>query len=430
MRAILAMLLVLTTWPATAQDAPDPTLATTVREPTIGLAALSIMLRPLPQGDLQHEIAGWQELVQATDQELSEVQLRLRRIADLEAARDAGEAPPAAVLPGPEVALADRDLYGELAGDLLARRGALLERFDLVLDEYEAKGGDPTPYRLYARTVRGVDVDWTDPASGWQTIRGWATSEEGGIALAQRVGVFAAVLIGAYLVGLFASWLLAALFALSGAGSKLLRRFVVRWSRRVIFILGALIGLSALGVNITPLVAALGAAGFVVGFALQNTLSNFASGLLIMTQHPFDVGDAISAAGVTGTVDRVSLFSTHITTFDNSKLIVPNNAIWSSVITNSTAADTKRLDLAFDVKAPIGVDEAERTLAEVLAQHPKVLDEPAPLVRMDAFTDDGFKLVCWPWVRTADAGEVRWDVIRAARQKLHAEVTEKADTGA
>lgn len=117
-----------------------------------------------------------------------------------------------------------------------------------------------------------------------------------------------------------------------------------------------------MGLNITPLIAAIGATGFVVGMALQNTLSNFASGILIMTQQPFDVGDAIKAAGVSGKVDKVSLFSTHITTFDNSKLRIPNNAVWSNVISNTTAADMKRLDLSFDVKPSATIEEAEELL--------------------------------------------------------------------
>ncbi len=423
---VLALTILAGTSPALAQDGPDRALAVTAVEPTVPVSALTILLRPLTVDQLQHEIAAWQGLVQATVTELGVVQLQLRRIADLEAAEAAGTEPPPSTLLGADVSTADRTALGERAGELQARRGALLERLALVLDDYETKGGDATTFRLYADAVSGIQVDWTDPRSAWATIRAWAVSDEGGIALAQRVGIFLAVIVGAYFAGLAFSWALAAGFALSRTGSQLLRRFVVRWSRRLVFFVGALIGLSALGVNVTPLVAALGAAGFVVGFALQGTLSNFASGLLIMTQRPFDVGDSITAAGVTGTVDRVSLFSTHITTFDNSHLIVPNNAIWSSVITNATAADTKRLDLGFEVKTGLPVEEAERALLAVLEAHPKVLTEPAPVVRMDAFTDDGYKLVCWPWVKTAEAGEVRWDLIRAAEQRLRAEVTERA----
>ena len=142
-----------------------------------------------------------------------------------------------------------------------------------------------------------MTVNWTDPRSYWKTFKSWASSDEGGVALAKRIGIFGAVLVGAYLAGIVVSWIFAIIFRLSGAGSKLLRRFVLKWSRRVAFIIGAIMGLSALGLNITPLIAAIGATGFVIGMALQNTLFNFASGLLIMTQRPFDVGDAIEGDG-------------------------------------------------------------------------------------------------------------------------------------
>lgn len=429
MRAIvIAVLAILAApLPAAAQDGPDPSAAFTADQPAIEPGALAVLLRPLTLAEVENEVVRWQQLIQETDTALADVQLRLRKIAAIRAAEEAGEEPPASAMVGPVVDPADREDLAETAGGLLVRRARLIENYETVLAEFAEKGGDPVPYQAYADAVAGVDVDWTNPEAAYLTIQAWASSEEGGQALAGRIGVFAAVIIGAYVAGAILSWVFALFFRFTGTGSKLLRRFVVRWTRRVIFFIGALVGLSALGVNVTPLVAALGAAGFVVGFALQNTLSNFASGLLIMTQHPFDVGDSITAAGISGTVDRVTLFSTHITTFDNSKLIVPNNSIWSSVIENSTAAHTKRLDLQFDVKAPVAVEEAERKMREVLSEHPKVLRDPAPVVRMDDITEDGFKLACWPWVRTADTGEVRYDIIRAARDRLRADVAEPAD---
>ncbi len=429
MRVVCALALILLALPLTAvaQDGPDPSAAISADAPEIEPAALSILVRPLNVTQLENELARWEQLIQETDTELGLIQLQLRKISAIEAAEEAGQEPPASALVGPVVEGADPEQLAERAGELLAQRSALVERFEVVVADYASKGGDPEPHKQYARSVTDINVDWTDPVAAWGQVRAWAMSEEGGLALAQRVGIFAAVIIAAYLAGVILSWIFAAFFRVAGTGSKLLRRFIVRWSRRVIFIIGALIGLSALGIDVTPLVAALGAAGFVIGFALQNTLSNFASGLLIMTQHPFDVGDAITAAGVTGTVDRVTLFSTHITTFDNSKLIVPNNSVWSSVITNSTAADTKRLDLTFDVKGDVTVEQAEQTMIEALKEHPKVLREPVPVVRMDELTEDGFKLICWPWTKTTDAGEVRWDITRAAKERLRADVSETAE---
>jgi small conductance mechanosensitive channel len=417
-------------WGYAQEKGPDPAKAVTAEEPAIEPAALSLLLLPLTVGEVENEIAAWQGLLQKTVSDLAGVQFKLRKIAAIEDAEASGEEPPPGALVGPDVAAADKEALTERAGDLLAQRSALLTRFEVVLKAFEKKGGDPAGYRRYAKAVSGIKADWKDPGSIWKTLRTWAFSEEGGVALAKRVAMFAGLLVVAYLVGVAVSWLLWALFRIFRIGSKLLRRFMVQWSRRIVFVIGAIMGLSALGLNITPLLAAIGATGFVVGFALQNTLSNFASGILIMTQHPFDVGDTIEAAGVSGSVDRVSLFSTHITTFDNSKLVVPNNTIWSSVISNSTAADTKRLDLIFDIKPPVTVKTAEEVLMEAVSEHPKVLKEPLPVVRVDALTEEGFRLICWPWVKTADAGEVRGDIVREAERKLRADLSREDEPDA
>ena len=105
--------------------------------------------------------------------------------------------------------------------------------------------------------------------------------------------------------------------------------------------LSVFVVLSVFGINVGPMLAGLGIAGFVLGFALQDTLSNFAAGLMIMFYRPFDVGDVIGAAGVKGKVDSVSLVSTVITTLDNQILILPNNKVWGDVINNVTARDTR-----------------------------------------------------------------------------------------
>lgn len=421
--ACLALMLL--AHPATAQDGPDASLAISAQHADVTPLALSLQLLPLTQSELQNEIAAWQDLLKEKVSAIGHTGIKLDRIAAIEAAEAAGEEPPPALDEANDVDPAEKEELAKQAGELLAERSALLERFEIVLDEYEAKGGDPLEYRLYAKSVSGVKVDFTNLTAAYETVKRWALSEEGGQKMAINAIIFLTVAVGAWFFGKFVSWVVAAFLAVTKLGSKLLRRFIVRWVGRIIFIFGLLYGLSQLGVNITPLVAALGATGFVIGFALQNTLSNFASGLLIMTQRPFDVGDAIEAAGVTGKVDRVTLFSTHVSTFDNSKLTVPNNSIWSSVITNSTASDRKRLNLTFEIKAPFTVDQAEEILLDIVKTHPKVLDEPAPVVRMDEFTDDGFELICWPWVLTGDGPEVRWDIIRAVRKRLRGEVQEE-----
>ena len=157
----------------------------------------------------------------------------------------------------------------------------------------------------------------------------------------------------------------------------------------------------------TPLLAALGAAGLILASSLQNSLSNFESGLLIVFQRPFDVGDSIEAAGMSGTVKKVSLFSTHLSTDENKQVIVPNNMIWEDVVVNATGADTRRLAIEFDVNPEHSLSEVRKTLLEAMKAHPEVLDDPPPEVKLTRIGSDGMTFVCWPWVPTERRDQVR-----------------------
>jgi small conductance mechanosensitive channel len=421
---VLILIVLLFGAPLHAQEAADPSRAITALDPTVTPQNLGLLAMPLTQSELKDEIAAWQKRLQAVVTELNAVQIQLNKIHTIETAREAGAELPEHALVGLEADVSDKEKLAEEAGDLLAKKGALQDRFKVIVDAYEEKGGDPAEYRTFAKAVSGVQVNWTDPHSAWKTISGWATSKEGGIKLGLRIAAFAGVLLAAWIVGALVSWILAAGFRFTGTGSKLLRRFVVRWSRRVIFFIGAMIGLSALGVNVTPLLAAFGAAGFVIGLALQGTLSNFASGLLIMTQRPFDVGDSVEAAGVSGTVDQVSLFNTHLITPDNKHIVVPNNSIWGGTITNATASEQRRLDMQVEIDASVGTEEAEKKLASLVAGHEKVVHEPAPSVRFDSYlpgegeSGASKRFAINFWAKTGDLSDIRWDLIHAMEREF------------
>ena len=129
--------------------------------------------------------------------------------------------------------------------------------------------------------------------------------------------------------------------------SKLLQDFVQNMTAKLVFFIGILVALSYLGVEIGHLLAGLGVAGFIIGFALQDTLSNFASGMMILIYRPYDVGDTIEAAGQMGLVKNMNLVSTTLHTFDNQQLIIPNNKIWGDIIRNVTSQDKRRVDGVF-----------------------------------------------------------------------------------
>ncbi len=225
---------------------------------------------------------------------------------------------------------------------LMGERTALTDRLKLVLDKLEAKGGDGKPYRLYIASIGGIKIDVSDRTATLARISGWLTSDEGGLRLARDVGTFLAYIIGSIVVARIVRMILRRVTSGDHVTSQLLRDFIISSSGRIIVAIGFLLALSALEVNLAPLLAVIGAAGFVVAFALQGTLSNFASGLLIMVFKPFDVGDEVEVGGgIKGKVTHVTIFSTYIGTDDGLVKIVPNDNIWKSVIVNQTTGVVK-----------------------------------------------------------------------------------------
>jgi small conductance mechanosensitive channel len=201
----------------------------------------------------------------------------------------------------------------------------------------------------------------------------------------------------------------------------LLKSMAVSVTSKGIMIIGLLIALSQLGIEIGPVLAGFGVAGFIVGFALQESLSNFAAGLMILIYHPFDVGDVVEAGGVAGKVGHMSLVSTTIMTFDNQKLIVPNNKIWGDVIRNKTSEDTRRVDMVFGISYADDIDRAEGIFREIVESHELVLEEPAPMVRMNNLGDSSVDFIVRPWVKTDDYWTVYWDVHRDVKKRFDEE---------
>ena len=203
--------------------------------------------------------------------------------------------------------------------------------------------------------------------------------------------------------------------------SELLRRMVINTARTVVMVLGFLIALAQAGISIGPLFAGLGVAGFVIGFALQDSLSNFASGVMILVYRPFDVGNLIEAAGVRGMVSHMSIVNTTILTFDNQTIILPNNKIWGDVIRNVTAQSVRRIDLTFGISYTDDIPKTERVLQEILDNDDKVLKEPEPIVRLHELGDSSVNFVVRPWVNTDDYWDVYWRVTRAVKIRFDEE---------
>jgi small conductance mechanosensitive channel len=372
--------------------------AQTTSDPTIESDHLNLMVTPLRRDQLAVEAEAWLVMVQAKATEVSQV--------EIDARTSEGEAQTALL---------------EQAAELRIERDALAERTTVVLTEWERKGGDPEEYTSYLAAVSGVEVDVTDSNALWTTVRVWITSPEGGVRWITRLLLFMVTLVVARIVAGMLSGLVRKSLERFGKGSDLLRDFFVKITRQFTMLIGLVIAMSLLGFQIGPLLAAMGAAGFIIGFALQGTLSNFASGIMLLMYRPFDIGDAVEVAGVTGVVESMSLVSTTINTFDNRMVVIPNNSIWGGVITNITGNDTRRVDMVFGIGYSDDIGKASRILHEVIEAHEKVLADPVPVIKVHELADSSVNFVVRPWAQTGDYWDVYWDVTRKVKERFDTE---------
>lgn len=179
-----------------------------------------------------------------------------------------------------------------------------------------------------------------------------------------------------------------------------------------------LMALSRVGIETTSFIAILGAAGLAVGLALQGSLSNFASGVLIIVMRPFKAGDFIEAGGKSGSVAKIEIFATELRTPDNKVVIVPNSAIMSGSITNYSREKTRRVDLVIGVGYDADLKQAKEVLTSVLQSNDKVLSEPAFTVAVSELGDSSVNFNVRPWVSTADYWAVYSEVLEASKVAL------------
>jgi small conductance mechanosensitive channel len=182
----------------------------------------------------------------------------------------------------------------------------------------------------------------------------------------------------------------------------------------------ALAAIDQLGVNITSLLAILGAAGLAVGLALKDSLSNFASGVMIIIFRPFKIGDWVTVSGTSGTVDEIGLFCTLLHTGDNQRIIIPNSAVFGSTIVNTSALPTRRIDLVIGISYDDNIGTARDIILDVISQEERVLEEPAPVVAVSELADSSVNLVVRPWVNSADYWPTRWDLTEKIKTSLDA----------
>ena len=303
-----------------------------------------------------------------------------------------------------------------------------LQRLEALVGLLARLGEDVAPYKSVliqqgdslSIQVLETGVVMSLVRDGWNALRGMLA--ENGPDLLIRALIFIAVILIFQFLSRLTRRLVRTACERPGVDmSTLLKDVLVSVSGGTVMAIGFLMALSQIGISLGPMLAGLGVAGFVVGFALQDTLGNFAAGGMILIYRPYDVDDYVEVAGASGFVKKMSLVSTTITTFDNQTLVVPNSKIWGDVIKNVTAQKVRRVDLVFGIGYGDDVEQAERVLNDILSSHEMVLDKPEANVRVNELGDSSVNFVVRPWVRTEDYWDVYWDITREVKLRFDRE---------
>lgn len=228
----------------------------------------------------------------------------------------------------------------------------------------------------------------------------------------------------ALLVGLVGLWLARLVSRAADRGMTrfgvelILRDFLRNLIYAVAIVVVLVAALDALGVPTTSLLAVLGAAGLAIGLALKDSLSNIASGVMLIVLRPFRAGDAVHIAGQDGVVEQVRIFQTVLRAYQNHDIILPNSLITAEPIINFTARKQRRIDLAIGVGYDDDLGQARTVLLDIARQHAKVLADPAAEVLVTGLGESSVDLVLRAWVQTPDYITTQSELTEALRNRF------------
>jgi len=195
---------------------------------------------------------------------------------------------------------------------------------------------------------------------------------------------------------------------------SILINFVSSIVKTILLLFVVIAALNQLGVNTTSLIALIGAAGLAIGLALQGTLQNLASGVMLIIFRPFDTGHFVEAAGVSGVIEQIGIFTTTMRTGDNREVIIPNGEIFGGTITNYSKRSTRRVDMVFGIGYDDDIKKAKDIMLRVLNEDERILKDPAPLVAVAELADSSVNFNVRPWCATAEY----WDVYFDTHEKI------------
>jgi small conductance mechanosensitive channel len=214
-------------------------------------------------------------------------------------------------------------------------------------------------------------------------------------------GALIIILIGVFASKLSRRWLGAILNRSRVRDDLLLKSFFLRSISLSIVIAASLVALEKVNVPVTSLIAGLGVTGIILGFALRDTLSNFAAGLLLLVYRPFRAGELIEVEGAQGVVEELTIVNMQMTTTDGVRVIMPNSKVWGSKIVNYSLSRQRRVELTLKVRDE-DLEAAITTISAALSDDSRVLKAPPPSVKVASLADNAATLTVWAWADPAD----------------------------
>ena len=200
-----------------------------------------------------------------------------------------------------------------------------------------------------------------------------------------------------------------------------LRPIFVTGTKVIILVITVLAVLSKFGVETTSIIALVGTIGLAIGLALQGTLSNIASGIMLLILRPFNVGDVVDVNGTIAVVDQIGLFVTELHKFDNVYVSMPNSKVWGNKIENYTRFSTRRVDMEFGIHYDDDIDRAMEIIKDELSKEERVLSEPAPTIEVGALADSSVNLIVRPWANTENLWPLKWYLTKRIKQRFDEE---------
>lgn len=195
----------------------------------------------------------------------------------------------------------------------------------------------------------------------------------------------------------------------------------IKTTRIGIMAITLLVVLGQFGVETASIIAVLGTIGLAIGLALQGTLSNIASGIMLLVLRPFNVGDFVDIGGTMGVVDEIGLFVTEMHTPDNIAVTMPNSRIWGDKIENYTKNNSRRVDMEFGISYNDDLDEAMTLIKDILSNDERILPEPEPLIAVGTLADNSVNILVRPWTQTENVWPLRYDLTKRVKSRFDEE---------